>query len=198
MGRPVTDWHDEPDDATPLSPTERDGLIPSHVALRRELNELEQQNILAAVTWAAGRVRNPVHEPFGRNLHKRMFGNVWHWAGRYRDTDKNIGVPYWEAPLRLREAFDSARYWIDHASYSPDEIAVRFHHALVFIHPFPNGNGRWSRLMADLLVRSLGQPPFTWGRSSLRTADQTRAAYIAALKAADRHDFEALVAFARS
>lgn len=133
----MTEWQDEPDDATPLGPEDRNGLIPSHVTLRQELNELEQQNILAAVIWAAGRARDPVHEPFGRGLHKRMYGNVWRWAGRYRRTDKNIGVPYWEVPLRLREAFDSTRYWVDHASFSPDEIAVRFHHALVFIHPFP-------------------------------------------------------------
>ncbi len=188
----------EPDDATPLTPEEREGLIPSYIALRRELNELEQQNILAAATWALARRHNPVNEAFGRNLHKRMFGNVWRWAGEYRGTDKNIGTAHWEVPVRLREAYDAARYWVEHGSFPADEIAVRFHHALVFIHPFPNGNGRWSRLMADLLIATLGGERFTWGRSALRTADQTRAAYIAALKAADAHDFGPLIAFARS
>lgn len=194
----MTALDEEPDDATPLTPEERDGLIPTHIALRHELNELEQQNILIGTTWAVGRRRDPIDEGFGRALHKRMFGDVWRWAGQYRATDKNIGVPHWEVPVRLRETFDNARYWIDHAAFSADEIAVRFHHALVWIHPFPNGNGRWSRLMADLLVIALGQPRFTWGSSTLRAADDTRRAYIAALKAADQHDFTALIAFARS
>ncbi len=189
---------EEPDDATPLTPEERDGLIPTHIALRRELNELEQQNIIAASAWAFGQRRSPVAEPFGRNLHKRMFGQVWRWAGVYRASDKNIGVPHWEVPVRLREALDNTRYWIENKTFPNDEIAVRFHHALVFIHPFPNGNGRWSRLMADLLIVVLGGERFSWGRSSLRNADDTRSAYIAALKAADGHDFGALIAFARS
>lgn len=189
---------DEPDDATALTPEERDGLIPTHIALRRELNELEQQNILAANAWVFGQRRNPVAEPFGRNLHRRMFGQVWRWAGQYRTSDKNIGVPHWEVPIRLREALDNTRYWVDHQTFPPDEIAVRFHRAIVWVHPFPNGNGRWSRLMADILVMALGQPRFTWGSSALRDADQVRRDYIAALRLADQHDFTALLAFARS
>lgn len=188
----------EPDDATPLTPEERDGLIATHIALRHELNELERQNILAANAWAFSRRRDPVAEAFGRNLHRRMFGHVWRWAGQYRDTNKNIGVPNWEVPVRLHEALEAARYWVEHQSFSPDETAVRFHHALVWIHPFPNGNGRWSRLMADLLVVALGHPRFTWGGGDLREADQVRRDYIAALRQADQHDFAALVAFARS
>ncbi len=199
MGYAVTDdLFIEPDDATPLAPEERDGLIPSHIALRCELNELEQQNILTAVTWALARRRDPTSETFGRNLHKRMFGDVWRWAGEYRGSDKNIGVAHWEVPVRLRQAYDDARYWVEHDSFPHDEIAARFHHALVFIHPFPNGNGRWSRLMADLLAANLGVERFTWGRSALRSADEMRAAYIAALRTADQHEFEALIAFARS
>ncbi|MFZ3326688.1 MAG: mobile mystery protein B [Methylocella sp.] len=189
---------DEPEDATPLTPEEREGLIPSHVTLRSELNELEQQNILEADAWASFRRRDPVKEPFGRNLHRRMFGDVWRWAGTYRTSNKNLGVERSLIQTRLYEAFDQARYWVEHKTYPPDEIAVRFHHALVFIHPFPNGNGRWSRLMADILVVKLGQKRFTWGRSALRAAGETRNAYIAALKAADNHDLAALLAFARS
>jgi Fic-DOC domain mobile mystery protein B len=189
---------DEPEDATPLTPEEREGLIPSHVTLRSELNELEQQNILDADAWASLRRRDPIKEPFGRNLHRRMFGNVWRWAGTYRTSGKTIGVDWQLIQTRLYEAFDQVRYWVEHETYSPDEIAVRFHHVLVFIHPFPNGNGRWSRLMADILAVKLGQKRFTWGRSTLRAAGETRSAYIAALKAADNHDFTALFAFARS
>jgi Fic-DOC domain mobile mystery protein B len=194
----VSGAFDEPADATPLSPEERDGLIPSHVTLRSELNELEQENILLADAWVFQRKRPILGEPFGRNLHGRMFGQVWRWAGRYRRTNKNIGVDHWLVEPRLRDALDNTRYWIEHQSFEPDEIAARFHHALVFIHPFANGNGRWGRLMADVLAVSLARPRFTWGRTSLRDASVTRRAYVAALRAADDHRFEDIVAFARS
>lgn len=189
---------DEPENATPLTAEERQGLIPSHVTLRSELNELEQQNILEADTWAFSRKHDPVKEPFVRNLHRRMFGDVWRWAGKYRTSDKNLGVASWQIQPSLREALENVHYWIEHKTYEPDEIAVRFHHALVFIHPFPNGNGRWSRLMADILVVRLGPKRFTWGRSTLRGADGMRSTYIKALKTADNHDFAPLLDFARS
>lgn len=189
---------DEPDNATPLTPEEREGLIPSHLTLRSELNELEEQNIITAALWAFQRRRDAVQESFGRNLHKRMFGKVWRWAGSYRTTNKNIGIEYGMIHARLAETFERVRYWEQNQTFSADEIAVRFHHELVAIHPFPNGNGRWSRLMADLLVVRLGQPRFTWGRSSLRAGDEVRRAYIAALRAADNHDIGPLLAFARS
>jgi len=151
----------QPEDTTPLTPEERDGLIPSHVTLRRELNELEQQNILEADAWAFSRRMNPVAEAFGRSLHRRMFGQVWRWAGSYRASNKNLGVDRALILPRLYEALDQTRYWVEHQTLPPDEIAARYHHGLVFIHPFPNGNGRWSRLMADTLVVRLGQRRFT-------------------------------------
>ena len=194
----MTNHLDEPEDAIPLTADERQGLIPSHVTLRSELNELEQQNILEADAWAFSRKHDPIKESFLRSLHKRMFGDVWRWAGSYRTSDKNLGTDHWQIQTKLREAMDNAQYWIDHKTYAPDEIAVRFHRALVFIHPFPNGNGRWSRLMADILAVRLGQKRFTWGRSTLRASDVMRRTYINALKAADGHDFAPLIAFARS
>ena len=194
----MTAPNDVPIHATPLTAEEREGLIPSHVTLHRELNELEQQNILEADTWVFARRHNPLRRAFLRSLHHRMFGKVWRWAGVYRSSNKNIGVDREQIQIRLDEALDNVRYWIEHKTFPPDEIAMRFHHELVFIHPFPNGNGRWSRLMADILAIRLGQPRFSWGRSSLRAADKTRQAYIEALKAADNHDFTALIAFARS
>jgi Fic-DOC domain mobile mystery protein B len=190
--------HDQPNDATPLSANEREGLIPSHVTLHHELNELEQQNILQADGWVFSRKRNPVDEPFGRNLHRRMFGKVWRWAGTYRETNKNLGVDRMLVRPRLYQALDDTKYWIERGGYPPDELAVRFHHALVFIHPFPNGNGRWSRLMGDILVVRLGHPRFSWGGRDLRTADEVRATYIDALHKADEHNFGPLIAFARS
>ncbi|WP_293681372.1 mobile mystery protein B [uncultured Phenylobacterium sp.] len=194
----MSDLFIEPDDATPLSAEEREGLIPTHIALRRELNELEQENILDADIWAFQRSRDPIDEAFGRSLHRRMFGKVWSWAGAYRLSDKNIGVPRGVIQLRLYELFDNIGYWAKNGAYSADEVAARFHHGLVFIHPFPNGNGRWSRLMADILLVRSGQPRFTLGNSTLRSAGEVRAAYIAALQAADRNDFRPLIAFLRS
>lgn len=189
---------DADDDATPLSPPERDGLIPTHVALRRELNELEQSNIADADRWAFSRRRQVLDERFLRNLHRRMFERVWKWAGVYRITERNIGIESWRVAPALHEAIEDARYWVEHGSYPADELAVRFHHRLVFVHPFPNGNGRWSRLAADLLVVRHGGPRFSWGSANLQPATDARRAYIAALRAADRHELEPLVAFARS
>lgn len=189
---------DEPEGATPLSPEEREGLIPAQVTLRRELNELEQQNILEASLWATQRRIDPVSETFARGLHRRMFGKVWRWAGKNRETNKNIGCDWWEIDTQLAAALRDTAVWVEFKSYSPDEIAVRFHHRLVAIHPFANGNGRWSRMMGDALARRLDQPAFSWGNSALMTNDATRRAYIDALRAADRHDVEPLVAFSRS
>jgi Fic-DOC domain mobile mystery protein B len=195
----VTDLHDEePEGATPLTPEEREGLIPAQVTLRRELNEIEQQNILEASFWVTGRRHDPVSEAFVRNLHRRMFGKVWRWAGANRESNKNIGCDWWEIDLQLKGVLEDTRTWIEFSSYPVDEIAIRFHHRLVAIHPFANGNGRWSRLMGDTLARRLGQPAFSWGNSRLLDDDAMRRAYIDALRAADRHDIEPLLAFSRS
>jgi len=189
---------DETEDATPLTPEERESLIPSHVTLRSELNELEQQNILEAVGSLLSRRTDPLNETFALSVHRRMFNRVWEWAGTYRTSKKNFGPEYWEVQPQLLQVFDNVRYWIEHNTYPPDEIALRFHRDIVWIHPFPNGNGRWSRLMADLLAIRLGQKQFTWGGSALRAPDETRKAYIDALHAADAHDFGPLFEFARS
>lgn len=189
---------EEPEGATPLTPEEREGLIPAQVTLRRELNELEQENILEASLWVTRRSRDPVSETFARNLHRRMFSKVWRWAGSNRASNKNIGCDWWEIDLQLRGVLEDTRTWIEFSSYPADEIAVRFHHRLVAIHPFANGNGRWSRLMGDTLARRLGKPAFSWGNSSLLDDDATRRAYIDALRIADRHDIGPLLTFARS
>jgi Fic-DOC domain mobile mystery protein B len=191
--------HDQPDDgATPLSPEEHEGLIPAHISLRRELNQLEQQNILEADVWAFDRQRPLTSETFAKTLHKRMYGRVWNWAGSYRTTEKNLGVLPHEIQVRLISVLRDFDYWIPNKTFPPDELGVHFHHALVVIHPFPNRNGRWSRLMGDLLAVQLGQPRFTWGRADLQAAGGGRAAYIEALQAADAHNLDPLIAFARS
>ena len=194
----MTDLFEEPDDATPLTPDERRGLIPSDITFRSELNRAEQDNIARAHDWALARRRNVLTEQFVKNLHRRMLGDVWRWAGQFRTSERNIGMPYYEIPVALRQLLADAVTWIEHKAYPPDEIAVRFHHRLVQIHPFPNGNGRHSRLMADLLVMQLGRDRFTWGSANLRDADEVRRRYIDALRAADNHDLTLLLAFARS
>ena len=189
----------EQDDAsTPLTPDEREGLIPSYITLRRELNEAEQANILEAAQWAFARKRDVLDERFLTNLHKRMFGRVWRWAGEFRRTDRNIGIDPYRIQTDLRQLLDDCRYWIENDSYPPDEIAARFHHRLVFIHPFPNGNGRHARMATDLLLVKLGHPRFTWGQVNLVDASETRKSYVAALRAADNHDMGPLLEFVRS
>ncbi len=127
-----------------------------------------------------------------------MFGRVWRWAGAFRQTERNIGVAPHQIGIELRKLLEDCRYWIDHNTYPVDEIAARFHHRLVWIHPFPNGNGRHARLATDLLLASLGQQRFTWGRANLVDAGQTRQAYVAALRAADAKDIRPLLGFVRS
>jgi Fic-DOC domain mobile mystery protein B len=195
----VRDLFTEPDDAaTPLTPEEMHGLIPTHIAFRRELNQAEQDNILRGQSWALGRSRDPLTEKFILELHRRMLGDVWRWAGKLRTSERNIGIEYWKIPVALRQLLDDANAWIDFKTYPPEEMALRFHHRLVQIHPFPNGNGRHSRLMADLLAMRHGGARFTWGRQSLRDPSAVRTCYIDALRAADRHDIAPLLAFARS
>lgn len=190
---------DRDDDAnTLLTAEERENLIPSYITLRHELNEAEQINIGAAVRWADSRKRDILDRDFLNELHRRMFGDVWRWAGQCRTTARNIGVDAHRIVADVQQAIDDARYWVKRATYPPDEIAVRFSHRLVAIHPYPNGNGRFSRLVGDLLARQLGQPPFTWGRANLIDAGETRARYVDALRAADIHDIGALLLFARS
>jgi len=186
------------DGGTELTEEEREGVIPSYITLRSELNEAEQANILEADEWAFARKRDLLEEKFLNNLHKRMYGNVWRWAGRYRTSGKNIGIDAYQIPTELRQLLDDCRYWIENGIYEPDEIALRFHHRIVSIHCYPNGNGRHARLAADLLLKSMGHERFSWGGKNLVDVGETRERYIAALQAADEHDIGPLLEFVRS
>lgn len=198
----MTDLFGEPDDATLLTPEEREGLLQSWITHRRDLNDAEQENILKGAVWARrARSTSPealLNDAFIRALHKRLFGDVWKWAGRYRQTSRNIGIDAYRIQTELVALLGDVRYWVVNGIFPPDEIAVRLHHRLVAIHPFPNGNGRHARLMADLLIERLGGRSFTWGGGSLVDVGELRAAYIAALRAADDHDIGPLLTFARS
>ena len=188
----------EDDGQTPLSDEEREGLIPSYITLRAELNEAEQANILEAEGWAFKRKQNILETNVLNKLHRRMFGNVWRWAGNFRSTGKNIGVDAYRIRTDLQELINDCTYWIENDTYTPDEIAARFHHCLVCIHPYPNGNGRHARLATDLLLRTLKRERFSWGSHNLTDAGETRTQYIEALQAADRHNYGPLLAFVRS
>jgi Fic-DOC domain mobile mystery protein B len=187
-----------PPGATPLDGDELASLIPGHITTQGELNEWEQLNIVQGEQWARKQRKEILTEAFLRQLHKQMFGDTWKWAGEFRKSDKNIGVDWLKISVDLRKLLDDVSYQVEHGSFSADEIAIRFHHRLVAIHPFPNGNGRHARMVADLLVERLGKPRFSWGSNSLVDANDARRNYIAALQAADARDIAPLLAFARS
>jgi Fic-DOC domain mobile mystery protein B len=179
-----------PEGATPLDPDEAEGLLLTHITARGELDRWEQDNILEAKAWTdRTKPTDILNEQFIKALHKRMFGNVWKWAGQFRQSDKNIGGPWHQVPTCLRNLCDDAGLWIELQEDSSDLIAVRFHHRLVSIHPFPNGNGRHAREMANLLLKNiLKQPEFTWGGNSLSNTGDIRKQYIESLQAAElRH-----------
>jgi Fic-DOC domain mobile mystery protein B len=195
----------EPADAAPLTQTEVKGLL-LPVLTRAELNRAEIENIIDAMSWVfqPGRRLRPeaiVSEEWLKRLHRRMYGQVWAWAGRYRTTDRNLGVPCWQIRIDIRNLLADARAWLADTSaarYGSDELAVRFGYRLVAIHPFPNGNGRWSRLVSDALVVALGGTRFTWGGRSLVEPGTLRREYIASLRAADASgDLAPLMTFAR-
>jgi Fic-DOC domain mobile mystery protein B len=193
---------DDIEGQTPLDEDEKEGLRIPTIATRGELDEFEQQNIEQAIQWTLGRSFRPemvFTEDFVRKLHKRMFSDVWAWAGTFRSTNKNIGVDKWQITTALKSLLDDLRYWHEHDTYPPDEIALRFKHRLVSIHCFANGNGRHSRLMADIIIEKIFQRPvFTWGAASVSGEGDARMAYLRALKAADKGDYSLLLAFARS
>lgn len=190
-----------PEGSSPLEVEELEQLIPTNVTTMGQLNEAEQLNIAAASLWAFGRKRSDVlSEKFAKLLHKRMFGDVWRWAGIFRTRAVNIGnVEAYEIGIRMHQEFDAVRHWIDNNVYEPDEIAVRLHHELTVIHPFPNGNGRHARLLVDVLLKNMNQSPFTWGSgANLAQQGEVRGRYLLALREADNHDIRPLFVFARS
>lgn len=189
--------------ATPLTEEDVEGLRIPSVQTHGELNEAEAANIVRGQEWAlrsrSARLPEMLSDEFMQRLHREMFGEVWTWAGEYRHTNPNLGVPYQQIREHLRTVYDDARTWFEHDTYSPEEFAVRLHYRIVTVHPFRNGNGRHARLVAHIaLVRHFRQQPLPWGDSPLRAGDESRRLYIAALIAADRHDFGPLLRFATS
>jgi Fic-DOC domain mobile mystery protein B len=188
----------EPDGATPLDPDEREGLKFRHITTRGELDQVEQANIESGLAWLSRRRKTDIlTDQFVRELHRRLFGEVWKWAGKFRLTEKNIGIDPLQIPVQLRMLLDDARYWSEHGTFAPLEAAARFHHRMVQIHPFPNGNGRHARIAADLFLEEhFGHKPVDWAAGhNLQTMNKRRARYIATLRAADAGDLSPLLVF---
>jgi Fic-DOC domain mobile mystery protein B len=189
---------------TPIDANESDGLKIKTITTQSELNEFEQLNIERALHWTLKKrftAEQLLSEKFILSLHKKMYGDVWKWAGKFRTTEKNLGIPFPLIGIELRKLIDDTLFWINNKSFPSDEIAIRFKHRIVSIHCFPNGNGRHSRLMADLIVEKIFHTPvFTWGHSHshLSSNDEVRTTYLTALKEADRNNYHPLIEFARS
>lgn len=199
----MTDLFQEPDGATPLDPEMRDSLLQSWITNRNDLNEAEQENIVKGVAWARrrrGSALDLLNDDFAKALHKQMFGEVWRWAGTPRQKEVRIEAtihPHLIA-AEMPVIFDNVRFWLNNQPFSDDEIATRLHHRLTQIHPYPNGNGRHARMMADLLLERRGKEVFTWGGGNLSDTGTLRDRYMSALKAADGHDLRPLMNFVRS
>lgn len=188
---------------TPLSEEEMEELLIPTITTHEELDEFEQLNIQKAVEWyLIGRkfkAEQILTKDFILDVHKRMLGDVWAWAGQFRNSEKTIGIQWHQVPVRLRQLIDDFKYWIEYQTYSDEEIAIRFKHGLAAIHLFPNRNGRHSRLMGDIVMKHIfNKPIFTWGQKNLVHKGKTRDLYIKALKKADNGEFEDLIAFAQS
>ena len=186
---------------TPLDDDEKEGLLIKSISTRRELDEFEQQNIEKAVLWSLKRKFKPTDiltEFFIKDLHRKMYADVWKWAGEFRNTNKNIGVDKLLIPVQLRNLLDDCLYWIENKSFSEDEIALRCKHRIVSIHCFPNGNGRHSRLLADIIAEQVFKKAvFSWGGNKAKHTN-ARLDYLKAVKAADTGDYTLLINFARS
>lgn len=185
---------------TPLDQEEKEGLKIKSITTQGELDEFEQLNIEKAVEWTIHtrlKAEKILTEKFVKDLHKRMYGDVWKWAGELRKTEKNIGIPWTQIGIELKNLLDDTAYWIENQTFSAEEIAIRFKHRIVSIHCFPNGNGRHSRLMADIIMESIfGNEIFSWNQSNMVKADETRKRYIQALQKADNGHIAPLIEFA--
>ncbi len=190
------------DDQTPLDEDETEGLVVRTITTRGELDLFEQLNIEKAVAWSIHRnftVSSLFTDNFIKALHMRMFGDVWEWAGTFRRSNKNIGVDWINIGVDLKSLLDDMSYWIDNKVFIPDELAIRFKHRLVKIHCFPNGNGRHSRMMADIIISSIfGKEVFSWKSSNMVKPDKIRREYIDAIKEADAGNITPLLQFARA
>ena len=186
-----------PPRATPLDHGETDGLKARSIETRGQLDHFEQLNLQEGLRWLSNtRKRDPLCETFVRELHKRMFGEVWMWAGSFRITEKNIDVDPTQISVEIRKLLDDARHWIDKNTYKSVEFAAYLHHRLVTVHPFPNGNGRHARIFTDTVRQwERGEHPVSWLGDEMQHAGAVRERYIRSLRMANAGDYSELIAF---
>lgn len=202
--RKINPSFEMPEGATKLDPDEIQGLLIETISTQAELNFAEQQSIIESSKWIfETNHKNILTDQFFKNLHKKMFQSVWRWAGKHRTTNKNIGVEPYKILIEIKKLCDDCEYWIENQTYDWDEIAARFHHKVVWIHPFANGNGRFSRILTDILLKKYQQPSLTWGRNTYSKDDFSsestlRTEYILSLREADNKKFKKLIHFIRS
>ena len=187
---------------TPIDEEEKEDLLLPTISTRGELDEFEQANIEKAIGWS---LKNSLSRDevlsieFIKELHRRMFSEVWGWAGTFRRSNKNIGVDKFIIEQELLILTDDCRYWIANKIYSEDEIAIRYKFRMVSIHPFPNGNGRHSRISGDILASKIFKRPiFSWGGKSIGKDGEIRKRYLESLYSADQGDISPLLELARS
>ncbi len=194
---------EEPYGATPLGPDERADLLLTHVETREELNELENANILQGISWLSSLPALTVDEllsmAFFEELHKRLLGEVWAWAGSYRTRELNIGCDPFHIRTNLFNLLEDIKCWIEFNHFDSLELSARIQHRLVLIHPFPNGNGRHSRIFTDC-VRGmiLEKPTLRWAEGNLDQQTEEREQYISSLRQADRGDYQTFIDYLRS
>ena len=189
------------DDATPLDDISGLKLPSSRVYTLKEVYEAEANNIALATLKYLSAPPSKKIAPFTyewlQQLHYEMFGNVWEWAGKFRSCELSIGIKAYQVPTALKELADDIAFWDKHKTYDIYEVAARLHHRAVQIHPFQNGNGRWSRMLANIYLRQNGSMPVKWQENLLSKENTKRDEYIQALKNADSGNYAKLIAMHR-
>ena len=173
---------------TPLPPELQKGLISKNVQTIGELDEYEEQNIAEGMVWLEDSNANSLNYSFWLRLHKKLFGNVWNWAGEIRSHD--LGNADFLYPEKVRPALmqliGDAEYWFKNDTYPKKETIARIHEKLLTIHPFANGNGRWSRILTEYICKQNKIDIPKWNLKSKDDPQKRRKEYIEAVELA-RH-----------
>ena len=184
---------------TPIDPSH---LKDRSIRTRQQLNSAEAQSILKPFVKYLGAKPSKKIAPFNLNwfqqLHEEMFGDVWQYAGKFRQEDKNIGVKWQNIITEMYQFEQDLIFWEQNQTYDVFERSVRLHHRAVFIHPFDGGNGRWSRLLGNIYLKQHEHPLVKWPEETIGTEESVaREAYLSAVKRADAGDFFELIALHR-
>ncbi|WP_027477803.1 Fic/DOC family protein [Curvibacter gracilis] len=128
-----------------------------------------------------------------KHWHRRWLGNVYEWAGQERSVNMGKGGFNFAAAAqipRLLAGFEAEvlQRWTpcDHLSHEGLVEAIAVSHVeLILIHPFREGNGRLSRLLADVMAVQAGRNPLDYS-----SWESHKAGYIAAIHAGVAMNYE--------